>query len=126
MLNKEEESTFYTVIKAVLISLDGPSFQESVEKFLELPNLQNGEKLSSYLQHLCSWMPNDSIKPTLMFAVFLSKMTVALKKLLLTQENLSLQKLAAYGNHLERVSGSHSLSCRVICVQPVGRDGGAH
>ena len=49
LLTKEENLTSYANIKSVLHSLAGLSFQESIEKFLELLSLQTGDKPSSYL-----------------------------------------------------------------------------
>ena len=108
LLVDAEDSTSYEDIKDTLVQIDGPSFQEAVERFLALPLLRPGERPSSYLRHLCGWLPEDLVESPFTRALFLSKMPGDLKRLLLSQEQLSLRQLAVHGDRLSRAGGPSS------------------
>ena len=108
LLVDSDDSTSYEDIKEALVQIDGPLFQESVERFLTLPLLRPGERPSSYLRHLCGWLPEDLVESPYTRALFLSKMPGDLKRLLLSQEQLSLRQLAVHGDRLSRAGGPSS------------------
>ena len=117
LLGDEEDTQVYEEIKAALIEMDGPSLQESMERFLALPVLRPGERPSSIRRQLCSWVSEDQVESSLVRALFISKMPADLKKLLLNQENLSLRHLAAHADKLQRTSGLSSPPGSVFCVE---------
>ena len=103
----------YSAIKGRLLTVDGPTFQDSWSRCLRLPALRSGEKPTDVHRALTSWLSGHDPEDPFLRATFLDKMPGDLKRMLLARTDCTLAQLAAFADTI------HSCNAQAPAVHRV-------